>query len=50
MAKGDILLMYDLDGEIPHSEISKFYAALEACIGAVLMALFVLSVARKTAR
>lgn len=28
MANGDILLMYDLDGEIPPSQIGKFYEAL----------------------
>lgn len=36
-------------GDLHPVGLAKFYAALEACIGAVLMALFVLSIARRTA-
>ena len=36
-------------GDLHPVGLTKFYAALEACIGAILMALFVLSVARRTA-
>jgi hypothetical protein len=36
-------------GDFHPDKLTKLYAALEACIGAVMMALFVLSFARRTA-
>ena len=36
-------------GDFHPDKLTKLYAALEACIGAIMMALFVLSFARRTA-